>query len=103
MEMSRSRAVHAFLKLWRKNREEIRRLILISGATLEFGSRDDPHGPESLDAYRLDSSRRHRIYIAWTIGQPVDRTAVSRAFLALGRIYHVLQGIIRGDTDRVSL
>jgi|SRR5579859_3473818 len=103
IEITRSRPVHAFLRMWKKNREEIKRLISISGATLELGSEDRHQGPEALDEYRLDSSRRHRLSISWTTGQPIDRKVVSRAFISLGRIYHVLQGVIRGDSGRVSL
>ena len=103
MEITRKRPVHAFLKMWRKNREEIKRLILISGASLELGAEDRPQGSEALDEYRLDSSRSHRLVIAWTTCQPIDRNVVSRAFISLARIYHVLQGVIRGDSGRVSL
>jgi len=103
IEITRKRPVHAFLKMWRKNREEIKRLILMSGATWELGAEDRPQASEALDEYRLDSSRRHRLVIAWTRGQPIDRNVVSRAFISLGRIYHVLQGVIRGDSGRVSL
>ena len=69
---------------------------------MDFGFGDD-HDPEALDKYRLDPSRKHRLMIVWKTGEPTEPAILSRTFLSLARIYHVLQGVLRGDSSRISL
>jgi hypothetical protein len=88
--------------MWRESRKELRRLIVISGARFDFGV-GNHQDPEALDKYRLDPSRRHRLMIVWRTAEPTDQATLSRTFTSLARIYHVLQGILRGDSSRLCL
>jgi hypothetical protein len=74
----------------------------MSGAGYDFGFGDD-HDPEALDKYRLDPSRKHRLMIVWKTGEPTEPEILFRTFTSLARIYHVLQGVLRSDSDRMSL
>lgn len=102
LEITRSRPIHMLLRMWKESREELKRLISMSGAGLDFGFGDD-HDPEALDKYRLDPSRRHRLIILWKTGELTQPANLSRTFTSLARIYHVLQGGLRGDSSRISL
>jgi hypothetical protein len=102
LEITRSRPIRALLRMWRENRQDLRSLISISGAGLDFGF-GDHRDPEALDEYRLDPSRKHRLMMVWRTGEPTDQATLARTFTSLARIYHVLQGILRGDSRRVSL
>ncbi len=102
LKITRSRPIHTLLRMWRESREELKRLITISGACMDFGFGDD-RDPEALDEYRLDPSRRHRLMILWRTAEPTDQAKLSCTFTSLARIYHVLQGILRGDCSRISL
>jgi hypothetical protein len=86
LEITRSRPIGALLRMWRENRQELRSLISISGAALDFGF-GDHRDPEALDEYRLDPSRKHRLMIVRTTGQPTDQATVARTFSSLARIY----------------
>jgi hypothetical protein len=90
------------LRMWKESREELKSLISMSGAGLDFGF-GDHRDPEALDEYRLDPSRRHRLMIVWNTGEATEPTNLARTFTSLSRIYHVLQGVLRGDSSRMSL
>jgi hypothetical protein len=100
LKITRSRPIHTLLRMWRESREELKRLIIIAGACMDFGFGDD-RDPEALDEYRLDPSRRHRLMILWRTAEPTDTAKLSCTFTSLARIYHVLQGILRGDCSRI--
>ena len=102
VRITRSRPIHTLLKMWRESREELKSLIVMSGARLDFGV-GDHQDPEALDEYRLDPSCRHRLMIVWRTAEPTDQATLSCTFASLARIYHVLQGILRGDPSRLCL
>jgi hypothetical protein len=56
LEITRSRRIHMLLRMLGESREELKRLISMSGAGMDFGFGDD-YDPEALDKYRLDPSR----------------------------------------------
>jgi len=101
-EITRSRPIHMLLRMWKQNREDLKRIISMSGAGLDFGF-GDHLDPEALDEYRVDPSRRHRLMMVWSTGEPTEPTNLARTFTSLARIYHVLQGVLRGDSSRISL
>ncbi|MBI1955821.1 MAG: hypothetical protein HYS38_05460 [Acidobacteria bacterium] len=94
LTVQRAVPVKALLSLWNDKRDELKKLIETAEPTSDSNA---------LDRYWSTSGRRHWIQFTSEFKRGERFDEIMPKFLALARIYHVLQGTIRKDCRRVSL
>ncbi|MGI0135203.1 MAG: hypothetical protein ACREBW_09635 [Candidatus Micrarchaeaceae archaeon] len=99
----RALPVKSLLAAWDQSRDVLARLIETANAKVCFGDLLEEHPePYALDHYHLATSRKHRVDFVCELTQITEVSSITIPVLALARIYHAIQGFVRGDPTRLS-
>jgi len=102
--IERALPVKSLLALWTQRRDDVENLIQTTKSKVCFGDTLREHAePCALDGYHLAKSRKHRIDFAIELPQISEASSVSTPVVALAKIYHAVQGLVRGDATRLTI
>ena len=102
--VERAQPVKSLLAIWDESRNDFARLMQAASLTACFGDLMEAQPePYALDRYELAHSRKHCISLCREFEHINEATEVVTPILALAKIYHAIQGVIRGDTTRMMM
>ena len=101
--IERALPVKSLLAAWSQSRDDLARLIQTAKSKVCFGDLLEEHPePYALDRYNLATSRKHRVDFVCELAQITEVSSITTPVLALAKIYHAIQGFVRGDPTRLS-
>jgi hypothetical protein len=104
MYVERAQPVKSLLTLWNQTRDEFAQLIHVAHLEVCFGDlmKAQPE-PYALDRYRLARSRKHGVSFGRELICINSASEITTPILALAKVYHAVQGNIRGDATRLNV
>ena len=102
--IERALPVKCLLAAWSRSRRDLIHLIGTADCKVRFeGLADEDQAPDALDRYHLPESRKHRVDLLCELEQITEVGSITTPVLALAKIYHVIQGVVRGDPTRLRI
>ena len=102
--VERALPVKSLLAAWGECRDPLARLIQTANCKVCFGDSLEEHSDiHALDRYHLAKSRKHRVDFVCELPQINVASSITTPVLALAKIYHVIQGLVRGDSTRLTI
>lgn len=102
--VERSVPVKSLLAAWGQRRDDLAHLLQNAGCKVSFGDlMREQKGPYALDGYKLSKSRKHQVGFGCELPRIDVPAQITTPVVALAKIYHAIQGIVRGDAARLAI